>query len=143
MSETPEHLPATVLQHMLKSDQFSAWLGIEVDGIGPGHCTLHFTVREEMLNGFHTLHGGVSYAAADSALAFAANSRGRLSVALSCTMDYMIAGRAGDVLTCTAVEESLQNAVAVYAIKITNQHGKVMGLFKGTVYRTQKDILSV
>lgn len=143
MSDIPPDLSATILKHMLKNDRFSAWLGVEVDAIGPGHCTLHFTVREEMLNGFGTLHGGVSYAAADSALAFASNSHGRLSVALSCTMDYMVAGRAGDVLTCTAVEESLQNAVAVYAIKVTNQRGKVMGLFKGTVYRTKKDILSV
>lgn len=141
MNTAATHTPQEILKFMLEHDRFTAWLGIEVTAIAAGSCTLHFTVREEMLNGLGTLHGGVTYAAADSALAFASNSHGRLSVALNCAMDYMVAGKAGDVLTCTATEESLQNKVAVYLIRVTNQRDEVMAIFKGTVYRTGKPVV--
>ncbi|MCC9167963.1 hydroxyphenylacetyl-CoA thioesterase PaaI [Pontibacter harenae] len=129
-----------VLQRMLAKDAFSKWLGLEVDEIGEGFCRLHFQVREDMLNGFGTLHGGVTYAAADSAFAFACNSHGRLSVALSTSMDYLEAGKIGDVLTVEAKEEGLKNKIGVYQIRITNQEGLLLALFKGTSYRTSKEV---
>ncbi|GAB3534018.1 hypothetical protein GCM10027443_20480 [Pontibacter brevis] len=76
-----------VMQRMMEKDAFSKMLGLQVDEMGEGYCRLHFQVREDMLNGFGILHGGVTYSAADSAFAFACNSHGRLSVALSTNMD--------------------------------------------------------
>jgi acyl-CoA thioesterase len=129
-----------VLHRMLAKDAFSKLLGLEVDEVGEGYCRLHFLVREDMLNGFGILHGGVTYAAADSAFAFACNSHGRLSVALSTNMDYLESGKMGDTLTVEAKEESLKNKVGVYQIRITNQDDVLVALFKGTSYRTSKDI---
>jgi acyl-CoA thioesterase len=129
-----------VLHRMLAKDAFSKLLGLEVDEVGEGYCRLHFKVREDMLNGFGILHGGVTYAAADSAFAFACNSHGRLSVALSTNMDYLEASKLGDSLTVEAKEESLKNKVGVYHIRITNQDEVLVALFKGTSYRTSKDI---
>lgn len=128
-----------VLQKMMAKDAFSQWLGLEVDEVGEGYCRLHFQVRAEMLNGFDILHGGVTYAAADSAFAFACNSHGRLSVALSTAMDYLETGQLGDTLYVEAKEESLKNKVSVYNIRISNQHGTLIALFKGTAYRTSKE----
>ncbi|EMR03265.1 hydroxyphenylacetyl-CoA thioesterase PaaI [Cesiribacter andamanensis] len=136
----PPTTPQAVLERMLAKDTFSRWLGLEVEAVGEGYCRLHFRVREEMLNGFGTLHGGVSYSAADSAFAFACNSHGRLSVALSTSMEYLEAGRAGDVLTVEAQELNLKNKVGVYQIRITNQQGVLVALFKGTSYRTSRPI---
>jgi acyl-CoA thioesterase len=130
----------TVLQRMLSKDAFSRHLGLQVDEVAEGYCRLHFLVREDMMNGFGILHGGVSYAAADSAFAFACNSHGRLSVALSTHMDYLETGRVGDVFTVEAREESLKNKIGVYQIRITNQDDVLVGLFKGTCYRTSKEI---
>ena len=57
-----------VVDFMMKNDAFSQWLGIHVLDVGEGNAILEFTVREEMLNGFYILHGGITYSVADSAL---------------------------------------------------------------------------
>ncbi|MBD2713549.1 hydroxyphenylacetyl-CoA thioesterase PaaI [Microvirga sp. STR05] len=130
-----------VKDRMLQQDAFSKLLGLEVQEVGAGYCRLRFTVRPNMLNGFSALHGGVTFAAADSAFAFACNSHGRQSVGLTVTIDYLEAGRLGDVITVEAREESLKHKVGVYQVRATNQHGVVLALFKGTAYRTSNEIL--
>lgn len=97
-----------IMHRMMAQDAFSKLLGLEVDEVGEGYCRLHFRVREDMLNGFGILHGGVTYSDADSAFAFACNSHGRVSVALSTSMDYLEAGKLGDTLTVETKEESLK-----------------------------------
>lgn len=126
---------------MLQHDAFSKLLGLEVEEVGAGYCRLRFTVRPDMLNGFAALHGGVTFAAADSAFAFACNSHGRQSVGLTVTIDYLEAGKLGDVITVEAREESLKHKVGVYQVRATNQQGTVLALFKGTAYRTSNEIL--
>ena len=126
---------------MLANDTFSRLLGLEVDEVGPGYCRLHFVARPDLLNGFGALHGGVTFSAADSAFAFACNSHGRQSVGLTVTVDYLEAGRAGDVITVEAREESLKHKIGVYQVRVVNQNGVVLALFKGTAYRTSNEIL--
>ena len=65
-----------IVSKMIENDAFSQWLGIEVINVSEGTCKLKMTIRDEMTNGFKIAHGGISYALADSALAFAANSYG-------------------------------------------------------------------
>ncbi len=125
---------------LFEHDNFSHWLGISILSVSEGSCKIQMKVRKEMLNGFGILHGGVTYAFADSALAFASNSYGRLSVALEVSMSYPAKGVENDVLTAHAEELSLTNKIGVYLIKITNQDQKQLGLFKGTVYRTKQSI---
>lgn len=130
-----------VKDQMLAHDAFSHWLGLAVGEMGPGYCRLHFRVRPEMLNGFGILHGGVAFAAADSAFGFACNSHGRQSVALSATIDFLEPGRPDDLITVEAREESLKHKIGVYQLRLTNQHGTPLALFKGTAYRTSKEVL--
>ncbi|GAA3936233.1 hotdog fold thioesterase [Hymenobacter algoricola] len=137
------HPAEAVKEHMLRHDAFTRLLGLEIDEVGPGYCRLHFRVRPDMLNGFGNLHGGVTYSAADSAFGFACNSHGRFSVGLSVTMDYLEAGQLHDLITVEAREESLKHKIGVYQLRVTNQHGTVLALFKGTAYRTSTDILSI
>jgi acyl-CoA thioesterase len=140
-TSSPTSRAEAVKDLMLANDSYSKLLGLEVDEVGPGYCRLHFTVRPDMLNGFAALHGGVTFSAADSAFAFACNSHGRQSVGLSVTVDYLEAGRLGDVITVEAREESLKHKVGVYQVRVTNQNGLTLALFKGTAYRTSNGIL--
>ncbi|RYY10450.1 MAG: hydroxyphenylacetyl-CoA thioesterase PaaI [Cytophagaceae bacterium] len=135
------HPAAAVRELLLRQDTFSQLLGLVVEEVGPGYCRLHFAVRPDMLNGFGSLHGGATFAAADTAFAFACNSHGRQSVGLTVTVDYLEAGRLGDVLTVEAREESLKHKVGVYQVRVVNQDGIVLALFKGTAYRTSREIL--
>jgi len=87
---------------MMKNDAFSQWLGITVVSNAPGEAVLKMTVRDEMTNGFHIAHGGISYALADSALAFAANGGGRQSLSIETSIHHLLAVRAGEELTASA-----------------------------------------
>lgn len=138
----PANSPAEAVKElMLRHDTFSQLLGLQVAEVSAGYCRLHFVVRPDMLNGFGSLHGGATFAAADTAFAFACNSHGRQSVGLTVTIDYLEAGQIGDVITVEAREESLKHKVGVYQVRAVNQAGVVLALFKGTAYRTSTEIL--
>jgi acyl-CoA thioesterase len=128
-----------IVNKMMAEDKFSQWLGIETILIEQGHCILKMKIREEMVNGFGISHGGIAFSFADSALAFASNAYGRLSVALECSISFAIAVRVGDVLTSEAIELSITNKTATYHIEIKNQKEEKVAFFKGTVYRTSKE----
>jgi acyl-CoA thioesterase len=133
--------PQDVLEIMTRRDQFTKWLGLEVDTIEAGYCKLHYTVKKEMLNGFESLHGGVIFSAADSAFAFACNSHGIITVALDVSITFTRPAKEGDLLYVEAKEVHLGNKTGVYDIRTTNAEGKLVALFKGTAYRTGKEVV--
>ena len=134
-----QELAVKVVNHMMANDKFSQWLGIECLVIEAGKSVLQMTVREEMVNGFGIVHGGIAFSFADSALAFASNAYGRLSVALECSISFPAPVNVGDTITATAEQISLTNKIGVYTIAITNQKQVKVAFFKGTVYRTGKE----
>lgn len=129
--------PAEIVQQMFDNDAFSQWLGIRVLETGKGRCTLAMTIRKEMLNGFGIAHGGITYAFADSALAFASNAHGRQAVSVDTGINHIEALKEGDEITAVAREEALKNKFAFYTVEIKKEATRV-ALFKGTVYRTGK-----
>jgi acyl-CoA thioesterase len=134
--------PEQILAKMLEKDAFSHWLGLKIEAITEGYCRLYYTVTADMLNGFGIIHGGVLFSAADSAFAFACNSHGRLSVALDVSITFTKSATVGEILFVEAKEVHLGNKTSVYDIKTTNEKGEIIALFKGTAYRTSKDVLS-
>ncbi|MEX2596182.1 MAG: hotdog fold thioesterase [Salibacteraceae bacterium] len=134
-----ENTAKKVVDKMYNNDPFSKWLGIERVVDAAGHSVLKMTVRKEMLNGFSIAHGGIAYSLADSALAFAANGHGQMAVSVETSISHTNKVKENDVLTAVAEEKSLSSKIGVYHITISNQEGKTVALFKGTVYRTGKD----
>lgn len=134
-----EDLANKVVSKMFDQDWFSQWMGIERVEVKPGRCVLRMIVKKEMLNGFQILHGGIYFSIADSALAFASNSHGRMAVSVETSISHLISCKEGDVITAVAEEMSLSNKIGVYYITLTNQDNKKVALFKGTVYRTEKE----
>jgi len=130
--------PKEIVHKMYDNDPFSKWLGIEIDAISEGTCQLSMTVRQEMLNGFGIAHGGITYSLADSALAFAANTHGRQSVSIDTSINHTETLKEGDKIVAIAKEESLKNRFGFYKIEI-KRDDTIVALFKGTVYRTNKD----
>lgn len=128
-----------IISTMYDNDAFSQWLGIERLEEGPGFSKIKMTVREEMTNGFGIAHGGITYSLADSAFAFASNSRGQHAVSIDTSIHHTHPVRAGDVITAEAVEENVAPRLGHYRVMVTNQDGKVVGLFKGMVYRKKTE----
>jgi acyl-CoA thioesterase len=130
--------PDQIVQKMMDHDAFSQWLGIEVQHIGPGTCTIGMTVGEEMVNGFFVAHGGITFSLADSAFAFASNSRGLHAVSIETSISHTRPVFPGDILEAKATE--LQNGKTIARYEVTVTCGKnVVALFKGTVFK--KDTL--
>jgi acyl-CoA thioesterase len=132
--------PQQVLDTMLERDAFSKWMGLEIDEVGLGYCKLHYKVKDEMLNGFSNIHGGVLFSAADSAFAFACNSHGIFTVALDVTISFTRPAKSGDLLIVEAKEVYLGKKTGLYDIKTTNEKGELVALFKGTAYRTSTKV---
>ena len=137
-----QKLAEQVVAGMMAKDAFSQWLGIEVLTTKPDEAVVRMTVRSEMVNGFGVAHGGIAYSLADSALAFAANTNGNVTVAIDNGITYPAAINVGDVLTATCTKDSTTRRLGFYRVTVTNQKGVVVATFKGTVYRTDKQHLS-
>ncbi|KAF0224268.1 MAG: hypothetical protein FD176_1204 [Rhodospirillaceae bacterium] len=120
-----------VLDHMYPKDHNAHAMGITIDEIRPGYARASMVVRREMLNGHGSLHGGMSYALADTAFAYACNSYNTNAVAAGCSIVYPAAGREGDKLTAEAVETHLTGRNGVYDVTVSNQDGDVIALFRG------------
>ena len=134
-----QHLAERVVATMMEHDEFSRWLGIEVLEVAPNAATVRMTVRPEMVNGFGVCHGGIAFSLADSALAFASNTNGRVTVSIENSIRYPAPIMPGDVLTAAAVEESSGRRLAFFTVTVRKGGGDIVGLFRGTVYRTSRD----
>lgn len=134
--------PQSVVSHMMEHDLFSQWLGIEIEEIKEGYSRIKMTVREEMINGFGIVHGGIAFSLADSAFAFACNNRNTLSVALDTSINFIKPVHPGDVLTAEAKEIHNGKSTGLYQVSIINQKNHNVALFKGLCYRTDKPLIS-
>lgn len=141
MTTSKDQLASSVVDHMMKNDLFSQWLGIEVLAVKEGYSKIKMTIRSEMINGFGIVHGGIAFSLGDSAFAFACNNRNVLSVALDTSINFIKPVHVGDVLTAEAKELHNGKSTGLYHITITNQKEHVVALFKGTCFRTIKTLV--
>lgn len=142
MTNDKDKLANDVVDHMMENDFFSQWLGIEVLEIKEGYSRIRMTVRQEMVNGFGIVHGGVPFSFADSAFAFACNNRNVLSVALDTSINFIKPVHVGDILTAEAKELHNGKSTGLYHISIRNQKDHEVAVFKGLCYRTDKSLIS-
>jgi len=131
--------PEDIFCRMFDNDPFSRWMGMQLVAIGEGSCSLRMQVRADMLNGFGVAHGGITFALADSAFAFACNSRGRHAMSVHCSIEHVAPVFEHDELTAVAEEEHLGNSLSNYAIRVTRQDGSTVALFRGVAYRKKTE----
>ncbi|MDQ1847311.1 hydroxyphenylacetyl-CoA thioesterase PaaI [Gemmobacter fulvus] len=127
----PQTLAEACAAAMWHNDSTSQRLGMALIRVAPGEATLEMTVTEAMSNGHGNCHGGYIFTLADSAFAFACNSRNAVVVGQHCSITYLTPGRQGDRLTAEAREVSLKGRSGIYDIHITNQHGEPVAEFRG------------
>jgi len=106
-------------------------MGMELLSCEPGRAVIRMTVQEKHLNGHQICHGGFIFTLADSTFAFACNSYNRNTVAAGASIEFLKPAHAGDVLTCEGVEQMLSGRHGVYDMKVTNQRGEVVAMFRG------------
>jgi acyl-CoA thioesterase len=130
--------PKEIVDKMINNDAFSKWLGIEILELKKGYCKIQMKVLKNMTNGFNIAHGGISYSLADSALAFASNSHGKMALSIETSISHTQKVNLNDVLTAETEELNLNSKTGLYNIKILNQKLEEIAFFKGTVYFSDK-----
>ena len=137
-----ETLAVQVFNKMMEKDYCSQWLGVEALNIEEGYCKIKMQVRKEMLNGHGILHGGIAYTFADSAFAFASNSYGRVAVSIQGSMNFAKAAKEGQVLFAEAKALSVTYKTADFDVQVSDESGETYYYFRGTVYRSSREVLN-
>lgn len=115
---------------MWAADRASRSLGMELDVVEPGRARLSMTVRSDMVNGHDLCHGGIIAALADSAFAFACNSRGTVTVAAGFEVDFLEPARLGDRLVADAREVAVRDRSGIYDVTVRSGD-VVVAVFRG------------
>ena len=123
---------------MLSQDAYSSWLGIEILSCEIGRVKVGMTIRKEMLNSMDKAHGGISYALADTAFGFSANTHGRYAVSIDTSINHIEALHLGDYITAEATLDVQKTKVGFNIVEV-KKGNELVALFKGVVFRTNKD----
>jgi len=128
---TPQDRAEKAAQTMWQQDHASQWLGMVLAHASEGRAVMELTVAQHHCNGHGMCHGGVIFALADSAFAFACNSRNQVTVAQHNSITYIASGRLGDRLRAEATEISLTGRSGITDVQVTNQAGTLIAEFRG------------
>ena len=142
MSEAdPKDVAKAASQAMYEQDQATRALGMTIETVEPGRAILRMTVRDDMLNGHGTCHGGLIFSLADSAFAFACNSHNRVTVAQGAQITFVEPARPGDVLIATAIERSRTRKTGLYDVEVMSADGRTIALFRGNAYEIKGQVI--
>lgn len=136
-----DQLAKAVYDKMMQKDYCSQWMGIVPISLKEGYCKIKMTVKQDMLNGYGILHGGIAFTFADSAFAFASNSYGRVAVSINGSMIYSKSAVEGEVLYAEAKALNLTHKTADFDVNVMNESGEIYYYFRGTVYRKSESLL--
>ena len=120
-----------VVARMRETEGPSARYDMRLDDVGPGHASLSMRITPECLNGFGSAHGGILFLLADTAFAYACNSRDAASVAQAVSIVFLSPGRNGERVTAAARELALVGRSGVYQVEITGEDGRMIANFQG------------
>lgn len=142
VSQDPLELARACAAKMFADDRASQALGMQVDIVAPGVAEARMTVSAAMVNGHDICHGGYIFTLADSAFAFACNCHNRVTVAASCSIEFLASGKLGDRLLAVAREAHRGKRSGLYDVEITNQDGRLIASFRGRSAILNQSILA-
>ena len=123
---------------MLSQDPFSTWLGVEILEVSLGKCKVGLKIRPEMINSMQKAHGGISYALADTAFGFAANTYGKYAVSIETSINHIEALEVEDYITAESKVDVTKNRLGFHYVEV-KRGDEIVALFKGVVFRTSKE----
>jgi acyl-CoA thioesterase len=135
MTKVVQSAAETAARTLFASDRASQNMGMGLVAVEEGVARVNMSVRPEMTNGHGICHGGYIFALADSAFAFACNSRGHATVAAAVTIDFLGPAKVGDVLTAVAKERWLGGRTGLYDLSVTRADGTVIAHARGRSHR--------
>ena len=96
-----------------------------------GYARIAMMVRGDMLNGHGFAHGGMIFSLADTAFAYACNSRNASTVAQQASIVFLAPAKEGERLVAEAQEQALSGRSGVYQVTVRNRKGEKIAVFQG------------
>jgi acyl-CoA thioesterase len=122
-------------------DHAARALDIKIVAVNLGSATVSMVVRQDMVNGHDICHGGYMALLCDTAFAYACNSYNLNAVASGFSIEILAPAKLGDTLVAVAVEQAQRGRQGVYDIKLTNQNGDIIALFRGKSARIAGEVI--
>jgi acyl-CoA thioesterase len=138
----PNDLARRVAQHLLSREGTGPAWGIEIEEAREGYARIAMTVRPDMLNGHAIAHGGMIFALADTAFAYACNSRNVSTVAQAASIVFMAQAKAGERLVAEAHEQALNGRSGVYQVTVRTAEGRGIAAFQGLSRSLNQPVLA-
>jgi acyl-CoA thioesterase len=135
-------LARRVAQHLLSREGTGPAWGIEIEEAREGYARIGMTVRADMLNGHAIAHGGMIFALADTAFAYACNSRNVSTVAQAASIVFMAQAKAGERLVAEAHEQALNGRSGVYQVTVRTAEGRGIAAFQGLSRSLNQPVLA-
>lgn len=128
---TPQDRALKASAAMWENDAAARWFGMVLDGVDEGSAILGMTVQDQHANGHGICHGGIIFTLADTAFAYACNSRNQSTVAQHNMINFIAPAHIGDRLTATASEVSLTGRSGIYDVRVMNQNNETVAEMRG------------
>lgn len=131
-----------VFWEMYQNDRVSKWLGMEPIILDEGHNIFIVNVKDEFLNGFDIVHGGILISIADSSFAFATNSFGIKSVTLNLNTNYTSVVKINELIYCETKVKNITNKIIdadVELYRLKDDQKQIVTTFRGQAYRTHQN----
>ena len=130
-----------VLGFFSENDHFARHCGMELLEVKPGWAKAKMEILPHHMNGAKTVHGGAIFTLADFTFAAAANSQGRLALAINTSISFLKPTYGGTILYAEAEELSADRRLGYYQVKITDKKQQLVAQFQGTAYRKKEPLL--
>lgn len=140
-SLSQQALPQQCADFMYQTDTVAQDLNIELLEVDIGYSRMTMTIKDNMLNGHGSCHGGYIFTFADTCFAYACNSDNRPTVASGCDINYLRPAKAGDTLFGTGKRVSRGRSTGLYDIEVTNQDGKKIAEFRGRAHQVGEHLI--
>lgn len=138
----PQQIAERAAEAMWQQDKASKYAGLELKSVAPGTAVMHLKVAQHHANGLGICHGGFIFLLADSTFAFACNSYNRATLAQQADINFIAPGKLGDTLIATASETSRKGRSGIYDVRVTNQDGEDIALFRGLSRETKGQLFN-
>ena len=124
-------MAAQIAEAMLRAEGTGPAWGIEIEEAREGYARIAMRLRPDMLNGHGIAHGGMIFALADTAFAYACNSRNIRTVAAQASIVFLDPARPGERIVAEAEEQALVGRSGVYGVQVRGEDGRMIATFQG------------
>jgi acyl-CoA thioesterase len=124
-------LARRVADTMLSKEGTGPSWGLVIEEAREGYSRVRMLLRPDMANGHGIVHGGMIFSLADSAFAYACNSRNATTVAAHASISFLSPAKVGETLIAEAEERAREGRSGVYAVRVTADDGRIVAEFQG------------